>query len=423
MSAVMETFDVSGWRLSEAPAKADIVAPRLGGGEREQSLRPDRWLNRNLLGMGLASLLSDLGHEMATAILPLFIVTIGASPAALGVIEGASDGASTFAKIAGGRLADRAGVRHMVASVGYLITGLATGSFALAQSWFELLLARTVGWMARGTRGPCRDNLLVDSVPPDKVGTAFGFHRSGDTIGAILGPLIAMFLLHRVGFRWVFLVSLVPGALSATAFFLLVREPDGVRRQSGPFPGWAAATPAAFRRFLIAVGVFGAGDFAHSMLVLRAADLMGSSARAMSVAVGLYVVHNVAHALFDYPIGVLGDRFQRRYLLTAFYAVDVIATIGFAIGPASLTALSALFALEGSVMAAEETLESAVATDLLPPDVRGTGFGILAGTNGIGDLVSSIVVGLLWSKVSAEAAFGYGALMSAIGSVLLFLAV
>ena len=389
-----------------------------------QPSSPAGWLNRNLLGMGLASLLSDFGHEMATAVLPLFIVTIGASPAALGVIEGASDGASTFAKIAGGRLSDRIGVRHGVATLGYLITGLATGSFALAQSWFELLIARTVGWMARGARGPCRDNLLVDSVPLEKVGTAFGFHRSADTIGAILGPLLALFLLHRVGFRRIFLISLVPGVLSAVAFFLLVREPDGRPQDEDgkPVRGWGAATPVPFRRFLLSVGVFGAGDFAHSMLVLRAADLLGSSPKAMSIAIALYVVHNVAHAVFDYPIGVLGDRYQRKYLLAVWYMVDVIATIGFAIGPKSLTLLVLLFILEGTVMAAEETLESAVATDLLPADVRGTGFGILAGTNGVGDLVSSIVVGLLWSNVSAEVAFGYGAVMSAIGALLLFMA-
>jgi MFS family permease len=277
--------------------------------------------------------------------------------------------------------------------------------------------------MARGTRGPCRDNVLVDSVPADKVGTAFGFHRSADTIGAIIGPLVAMFLLHRVGFRGVFLISLIPGVLSAVAFFFLVREPDGGHQEPQRFRGWTAATPPAFRRFLLAVGVFGAGDFAHSMLILRAADLMGSSAKAMSVAVALYVVHNVAHALFDYPIGVLGDRYQRRYLLAAAYVVDVIATIGFAIGPTTLAPLAVLFVLEGTVMAAEETLESAVGTDLLPADVRGTGFGILAGVNGLGDLLSSVMVGLLWSRVSVEAAFGYGAVMSALGSVLLFLAV
>ncbi len=382
------------------------------------------WLNRNIAGMCLASLFSDVGHEMATAILPLFIAAIGASPAALGFIEGAPDGASTFAKVAGGRIADHVGIRRRVASLGYLITGLATGSFALAQTWFELFISRTIGWMARGMRGPCRDNLLVESVPRAKVGTAFGFHRSADTLGAILGPLLAMLLLHRLGFRRIFLLSLFPGVLSAAAFFFLVREPgDGGDDGRPPFPGWSVAAPPAFRRFLVAVGVFGIGDFAHSMLVLRAADLMGSSAKAMSVAVALYVVHNIAHALVSYPIGMLGDRYQRRRLLAAAYVIDTLATIGFAIGPRTLAPLVLLFVMEGTVMAAEETLESAVATDLLPADVRGTGFGLLAGTNGVGDLVSSIVVGLLWSRISAEAAFGYGAVMSAIGSVLLFLAV
>jgi MFS family permease len=390
----------------------------------EEAIAPATWLNRNLAGMCLASLLSDLGHEMATAIMPLFIASIGSSPAALGIIEGASDGASTFAKVGSGRLADYRGMRHTVASLGYLVTGLATGSFALAQSWFELLVSRTVGWMARGARGPCRDNLLVDSVPMARVGTAFGFHRSADTLGAILGPLLAMLLLHRLGFRRIFLLSLLPGALSAVAFFFLVREPAERRDDTRPqFPGWGAAAPPAYRRFLVAVGIFGAGDFAHSMLVLRAADLMGSTSRAMSAAVALYVVHNIAHALFSYPIGALGDRYQRRYLLAASYVIDTVATVGFAIGPRGLAPLVLLFVLEGIVMAAEETLESAVATDLLPSDVRGTGFGLLAGTNGVGDLVSSIVVGLLWSRVSAEAAFGYGAVMSAIGSLMLFRAI
>jgi MFS family permease len=379
------------------------------------------WFNRDLAGMCLASLLSDLGHEMATAILPLFILTIGASPAALGIVEGASDGASTFAKIGGGRIADLAGWRQKVASLGYLITGLATGSFAMAQTWFELLIARTIGWMARGTRGPCRDNLLVESVPRPKVGTAFGFHRSADTLGAILGPLVALLLMHRLGLRGIFVLSLFPGVLSAATFFFFVREPrDGADDIRPVFRGWAAATPPAFRRFLVAVGTFGVGDFAHNMLVLRAADLMGARAKAMSAAVALYIVHNVAHALFSYPIGILGDHYERRYLLATAYLIDTIATIGFAIGPEGFVALALLFVLEGTVMAAEETLESAVATDLLPADVRGTGFGILAGTNGVGDLVSSIVVGLLWNNVSAEVAFAYGAFMSAIGSVFLF---
>ena len=206
----------------------------------------------------LSLCLQPIGPKPSCKVLPPL------SPAALGVIEGASDGASTFAKLAGGRLADRVGVRHLAATFGYLITGLSTGSFALAQTWFELLIARTVGWMARGVRGPCRDNLLVESVPAEKVGTAFGFHRSFDTLGAVIGPLVAMFLLHRLGLRSIFVLSLIPGALSAGSFFFLVREPGRNHLEtSRVFPGWKAAMPPAFRRFLLAVGAFGIGDFAH----------------------------------------------------------------------------------------------------------------------------------------------------------------
>jgi MFS family permease len=406
--------------LARGKSKMDGDLEALNLGETT-SVEPEQpWLNCNLLGMCLASLCSDLGHEMATAILPLFLVSIGSSAATLGLIEGVSDGASTLAKLGGGRAADRVGLRHRLASLGYLITGLSTGAFAAAQSWVELLIARTVGWIARGTRGPCRDNLLVDSVPLARVGTAFGFHRSADTLGAILGPLAAMALLHRLGFRGVFVLSLVPGVLSAAAFFFLVREPDHRRRErTGETHGWKAALPPAFQRFLAAVGIFGIGDFAHSMLVLRAATLMGSSAQAMSLAVMFYALHNIAHALLSWPLGALGDRFSRRYLLAAGYLVSAVAAIGFAAGPTHPLPLAVLFALEGTVMAAQETLEGAVATDLVPADVRGMGFGALHATNGVGDLVSSIVVGFIWSAFSPAAAFGYSAVLSIIGAALM----
>jgi MFS family permease len=379
-----------------------------------------RVFNRNIAGMCLASLLSDLGHEMATAILPLFLTALGASPSALGIIEGASDGAATFAKLLGGRIADRKGLRQKVASLGYLVTGLATGSFAMAITWVELLIARTVGWFGRGTRGPSRDNLLVDSVPRAKVGAALGLHRTADTLGAILGPLTAMFLLHRIGFRKIFLLSLVPGVLAAAAFYFLVREPKAASTTQAPeFPGWDAALPSSFRTFLGTILLFGVGDFAHSMLVLRAAQLLGSTPKAMSIAIGLYVIHNTAHAALSYPIGVIGDRVERRRLLAGAYVIAAIAAAGFAIGPHSVGALVALFILEGTVMAAQETLDSAVATDILPPGSRGAGFGVLNATSGVGDFVSSIVVGFLWSGISGHAAFAYSAILSVLAAALM----
>jgi MFS family permease len=377
-----------------------------------------RWLNRNVLGMGLASLLSDLGHEMATAVLPLFVTTIGAGPAALGVIEGVSDGASTLAKLAGGRIADRPLLRVHVASLCYLVTGLATAAFAAAFTWGGLLAARTVGWFARGARGPSRDNLMVDSVPVSRVSTAFGFERAGDSLGAILGPAAALMLLPVVGFHWLFLLTLIPAVIAAASFLLLVREPRRELRRIDPtHRAWSAAMPRGFRRFLIAVAIFGFGDFAHSMLVLRASQLLDSA----SAAIALYVLHNAAHTALSYPIGVLGDRFSRSRLLAVGYVGGAALSLGFAVGTSSASSLAGLFALGGFVLACEETLERAIAAQLLPEDVRGTGFGILAATNGIGDLVSSAVVGLLWSLVSPATAFMASALLALSGAGLLLL--
>ncbi len=373
-----------------------------------------RWLNRNVAGMGVASLFSDLGHEMATAVLPLFLRTLGASAAALGVIEGVSDGAAMLARLAGGRLADRPGLRHVAASVGYAVTGLATGAFAFASSWTWLLGARAVGWASRGVRGPCRDNMLVESVPRAQLGKAFGFHRAMDTVGALAGPLGAALLLGRLGFRGVFALSLFPGLLSGAAFFFLVWEPDGVaiavRRAA---PRWGAALTPEFRRFLAAASLFGIGDFAHSMLVMRAVELLRPGAKSATIAILLYALHNGAHALAAYPIGALGDRWPRRRLLALWYFVGAVTAAGFAWGPPALAALALLFVLGGTVMAAQETLEAAVAADLLPAEVRGTGLGLLGAANGLGDFVSSVGLGLLWARFSAPLAFGISAVLGA----------
>ncbi len=372
-----------------------------------------RWLSRNLLAMSLSSLLSDLGHEMATAALPLFLITLGASPAALGIIEGVSDGASTMAKVMGGRVADRVEIRHLAASAGYFITGVSTGLFSLARSWTELLVARTVGWFSRGIRGPARDAMLADSTPGPDMGKAFGLHRAADTLGAVMGPLVAMVALEYLSLQTLFLITAIPGILAGACFLLAVDEPRRHERgqKISPRP-WQEAVPAVFRRFLFAVGLFGIGDFAHSMLVMRAAMLMGGTSGAMTTAIFLYAVHNAVHALMSFPLGALGDRFSRRRMLALCYGLNAVTAMGFAFAPARLSWLLLLFALAGTVMAAQETLESAIAAELAPAAVRGTGFGVLAATNGLGDLVSSFLVGLLWTKVGAKTAFAYSALTS-----------
>jgi MFS family permease len=180
--------------------------------------------------MGLTSLLSDAGHEMASAVLPAFLATIGAAAAALGAIEGVADAVSSFAKLGSGWWSDRIGHRKSITVRGYALTGVSTGIFACAAGWPLVLAARVVGWFGRGIRGSLRDAMLAESVEPAHVGKAFGFHRAGDTLGAIIGPLLGVAvigLLHgrfsdaATPFRIVFLLTLIPGL--GAALILRVR--------------------------------------------------------------------------------------------------------------------------------------------------------------------------------------------------------
>src|SRR6201996_3410140 len=259
------------------------------------------WLNRTVLGVGLTSLFSDWSHETATAVLPAFLALIGAGPAWLGAIEGVADGLSSFTKLAAGHFTDRLKTRKPLAVFGYAVTALATASFAFATHAYHVMLGRTGAWLGRGVRSPAKKALLAADVPPGAYGRAFGFERLMDTVGAIAGPLTALWLLQqtRHSYRQVVLWTLVPGLTAVVVFWLFVRERPMEARPRRSFVVGLRALPVPFRRFLAAVGVFGAGDFSHTMLILYASRALTPShgaARAASIAVGLYTLHNVFYA-------------------------------------------------------------------------------------------------------------------------------
>lgn len=407
-----------------AQALARSVSDRTGGGRR-------RWLNRNIVGMGLTSFLSDAGHEMATAVLPSFLATIGVSAAALGAIEGVADAVASFAKLGSGWWSDRLGHRKPITVGGYALTGLAKGLFAFAAGWPLVLTGRVMGWFGRGVRGALRDAMLAESVAPADVGKAFGFHRAGDTLGAIIGPLLgvaALGLLHdrfadpAAPFRVVFLLTLVPGLGSALAFALMVREHRRPPNQGLTFWGSIRGLPRSYRRFLAGVLIFGLADFAPTLLILRATDLLSPEhgiAHAAQLAALLYTVRNVFYAAASFPIGSLADRLGRRALLAGGYVLAAVTFAGFMHATADLRYLTLLFAAAGVFIAIEDALEAAVAAELLPAETRGLGYGVLGSVNGVGDLCSSLIVGLLWTHVSVAAGLLYAVALSLLGAVVL----
>ncbi len=383
-----------------------------------------RWLTRGVLGIGLASLFSDWGHEAATSILPAFLASLGAPAYALGVIEGVSDGLSSFAKLAGGWIADRPKWRKPTGVFGYMATGVSTFAYAFAHSWPAILVMRALGWTGRGSRGPSRDALLADSVEPQQHGRAFGFERAMDTVGAVLGPLCATALIGAIGARGVLKWTLVPGLAAAVAFAFLV--PAGKHVEGHHAPSFASSftqMPRAYWHFLAGVFAHGIGDFAPTLLILRASQILTprfGTGRAATMAVALYTFHNLVNAAVSYPAGALGDRIGKRGLLAMGYLMGAVTYAGFILEKPTILVLVILFGLEGIHGAMQQSLEKSMAAELLPAKVRGSGFGVLATVNGIGDLVSSIAVGVLWSSVSPNAGFLYAGIFTVAGAALVY---
>ena len=383
------------------------------------------WLNRTTLGISLASLFSDISHELATAVLPAFLLSLGAGPAALGWIEGSADGLSAVAKLWGGVAADRVRRRKPLASVGYLVTAIGTAAIGLCTAAWQVLACRVAAWIGRGSRSPARDVLMAEGASPEAHGRAFGMERAGDAAGAVMGPLLAMLLLARgMEPRHLMFVSLLPGSLAFLAIACLVAERTRVpRRAAFSLRAELAGTGRPFRMYLVGILVFGAGDFSRTLLILYATQHMTGallSLRGATAAVALYVLHNAVSAAAAFPIGALADRVGHRRVIVGGYVLAAATTTAFAVAPPSASWLLFLFVCSGVYIASEEVAEKSYAASLLPEERRGTGMGLLAATNGIGDMASSALVGTLWAAV-ADPAWGFGAAaaLQALGALMI----
>lgn len=383
-----------------------------------------RWLNRTVLGIGLASLFSDWSHEIATTVLPTFLAGIGAATAWLGLIEGVSDGLSSFAKMASGYYTDKLQRRKPIAVIGYVVTALGTASFGLATAAWQVLVARACAWLGRGVRTPVRKALLAAAVTPETYGRAFGFERMMDTLGAIVGPASAFFLLRALNHRYplLFALTLIPGLTAALLIAVLVKE-----KERKPVPHISLGErlrllPPAYRKFVSGVGLFGMGAFAHTLLILLAVQKLTPSlgaTRAASAAVALYILHNVCYASFAFVGGWLGDQLPKRWLLAGGYLMSAAMSLCIILLPPTLWAFALIFFLGGTNVALEETLEDSLCAELVAKEHHGMAFGVMATVNGVGDFFSSIIVGALWAAFGTAVAFGYSAALSVAGAALL----
>lgn len=394
------------------------------------------WLNRTVAGAGITSALGDFCYETTTVILPGFLAVLGIPAAALGLIEGIADAVAAFTKMVSGYIADKLGHRKLLVLIGYGLTPAGQALIALALGWPLLLLGRIVSWFGKGLRGPLRDAIVIQAVAPETRGRAFGFHRAADTIGAVLGPLLGVALLgwaqglHWDGeagpFRLVLWVSVLPGVLAVLSFLTLVKDPEHSPNPALKFFGSLRGLPSRFKRYLGAVGLFGIGDFSHSLLILAATTLLTPSLgviRAAQVAGLLYVWRNVVQVAVSYPVGVLADRVGHLPVLIAGYALGVLTAaltaLAFWAGVDSIGLLAGIFFIAGLYVAVQEALESTVTAEMVQPETLAISYGALGTVNGAAKFVSSATVGVVWTAVSPTLGFGLAALLMAAGTLAL----
>ena len=377
-----------------------------------------RWLTSGVGAVAAASFFSDSGHEVTTSVLPAFLTgTLGASAAALGMIDGISDALIGVMKLIGGPLANDPHRRARTASGGYLGTAVATGAIGAAVTVWQVGALRAMAWLSRGLRSPARDALLASLCPTSAQGRAFGLERAGDNLGAVAGPLLAAGLVTWVGVRPALYLAAVPGLFAAIAIIVAARESRRsvhIRRESSPRQlQLRALRDAGMLRALVPVLLFEFGNLATTLLILRATQLLTSQQRsvttATSVAILIYAGHNVVATLASLVAGRWYDRVGPRRVFAAGAAVYVIAYGAFSAGFHGVIAVALTFAAAGAGIGLAEPTESAVVAQLLPDRLRGSGFGVLGAVQATGDVVATVVAGLLYTLVSPAAAFGYAA--------------
>lgn len=397
---------------------------------------PNGWLNRTVAGAGLTSALGDFCYETTTVILPGFLAVLGVPAAALGIIEGVADGIMSFTKMAAGYVADKFGHRKLLVLVGYGLTPVGQALIALAFGWPLILIGRIISWFGKGLRGPLRDAIVAQSITPETRGRAFGFHRATDTIGAVAGPLLGVALLGWAqGLQWespadpfrlVFWITLIPGVVAVFAFLALVRDPEQSPNPALELFSTLRDLPARFKRYLAAVGIFGIGDFSHSLLILAATQMLTPAmglVEAAQVAGLLYVWRNVVQVAASYPVGALADRYGQRSVLIAGYALGVITAVltalAFATGAGTVAVLAGIFFVAGLYVAVQEALESTVTAEMVSQETLATSYGALGTVNGAAKFISSTAVGVLWTAVSPTFSFAVAAVLMAAGTIAL----
>jgi len=374
--------------------------------------------------LGWVSLATDTATEAIYPLLPFFLTQVlHAGAVSLGIVEGAAEAVNSVLKIWSGRIADRSPKKRPLVLFGYSVSSLARPFIAVTTTWLQVFTVRVLDRVGKGVRGAPRDAILAHVTPAGQRGRVFGFHRAMDNLGAVLGPLLAtLFLYFYPGsYRTLFGLTIVPGVIAIALIVMIREEPTDVAQPLRAAPadpssaaGLKACATTPFVAFIGVLTIFTLGNSTDAFLLLKLTDAAGSA----KYVPAMWAAHNFVKAIVSYLGGTWSDRIGRKQVIGLGWLIYAVVYGAFAVAT-SIGVLLAWFMVYGFYFGFAEGTEKALVADLAPAESRGTAFGIYYAVQGIGALLASIVFGLIWNAFGAAAAFGVGAALALVATVLL----
>ncbi len=382
-------------------------------------------IQKNVFWMGITSLFTDMSSEMIYPILPIFLTsTLGVSKAFIGVIEGIAESTASILKIFSGWFSDKFKKRKPPVVWGYSLSAISKPLLALANSGIFVLFLRFFDRVGKGIRTSPRDALISESTPKEQIGRAYGFHRAMDTLGAVIGPLLAFLILPVLGknIRPLFLIAFIPAALAVVLLWFFVREQriesgtqNTEHRTQGKTFGFSLAPfGLRFKLFVFIVFLFTLGNSSNAFLILRAQSI-GVAVFLIPI---LWLMFNSVYTVVSMPAGIISDAIGRKKVIIAGYIIYSLVYFGLAYVNSPLV-VWLLFTFYGIHYGLTDGTERAFISDLAPKEYKATAFGVYHAAVGFALLPASVIMGILWQMLGPIVAFSFGGILAAISAVLL----
>jgi MFS family permease len=375
-----------------------------------------RHIPRNVWVAGWVSFFMDVSSEMVYPLVPLFLSsTLGVSKSTVGVIEGLAEATASILKWWSGALSDRFGKNKLLMGLGYGISTASRPLLAVAGGWGMVLSSRMTDRIGKGIRTAPRDAIIALSTSPDRLGSAFGFHRALDTAGAVVGPAFALLLLAiwPSDYRAVFWLSILPGIIAVLLIVLFISADGRSSAIRAPFTMSLHGFNPGFRTFMVAIGLFSLGNSSNAFLILKA-EQVGMSGVGISAA---YLAFNAVYALLSMPAGMVADRLGRRRIVVVGFGMFASVYAGMALATMPWH-MAGLFILYGAYMGLTDGVQRAYLATLIPDHRKATGFGLYHMVVGLAILPASVMAGMLWDHIGPAAPFWFGATMSGLAMML-----